>query len=205
MWYNELELEYYIEQQAISHMWYNELELESIIDDFFQPTFDKIEKPKPTPINDVFSCIDLRELIFGFQKEILQDDLKSIEKKTRECEHNMIDKPAREFKIGDKYYDYSCEKRKKLYQVTKITDKSIISYPLLSIVVPTLDDGLGRSHTTEYYKYTNELGTEKKIKRKSSLLDYLKQQDMEMYEYKYIERDMKPGFYYQDGLWYKKS
>ena len=28
MWYNELELEYYIEQQAISHMWYNELELE---------------------------------------------------------------------------------------------------------------------------------------------------------------------------------
>ena len=68
MWYNELELEYYIEQQAISHMWYNELELESIIDDFFQGTFDKldkIEKPKPKDLQ----INDDKEIFFKNEKK----------------------------------------------------------------------------------------------------------------------------------------
>lgn len=160
-------------------MCYTELNLESIIDDFFQPTFEKlnkIEKPKPTPILDVFKCIDLREIIFGFQKTILQDNLKQIKKNLY---FNTITKPLGELKIGERYYDFKSENKigKKLYEVIKMTPKSVVSCEVISINVPTLDYG-------QYYKYTNDLNiTKTQTKRKTTKVNYLHDQDKVMIDF----------------------
>ena len=172
-------------------MCYTELNLESIIDDFFQPTFEKLNKiekpkPKPTPINDVFSCIDLRELIFGFQKEILQDNLKEMK---NNLYFKTISKPLGELQIGERYYDFKSENKigKKLYEVIKMTPKSVVSCEVISINVPTLDDGRGNGLVkTEYYKYTNDLNiTKTQTKRKTTKVNYLHDQDKVMIDFLY--------------------
>ena len=167
-------------------MCYTELNLESIIDDFFQPTFaklNKIEKQKPTPINDVFKCIDLREIIFGFQNQILQDNLK--EMKTNLYFKSIL-KPIGELQIGERYYNFKYEFKngKKLYEVIKMTPKSVVSCEVVSINVPVLNDN--SLLTSQYYKYTNDLNiTKTQTKRKTTKVEYLLDQDKVIVDWDY--------------------
>lgn len=175
MWYNELELESYIEQQAISHIWYNELELESIIDEFFQPKIDKIEKiqkvqPIQTPLNQVFKQPDMRDIIFGFQKTMLKDNLKSIKKKCTKSNNNTKFVDIGDLKIGDRYFNCEINHPQKIYEVIRITAKSVQGCEMIPTKIPIKDDPPKNNvYRTGYYKYTNELDiTKKDMRRKTT-------------------------------------
>ena len=127
-------------------------ELDLIIDDFFQPTFDRIEKPKPTPINDVFSCIDLRELIFGFKKTMLENDRKSYEEKEKNTNKNSITTRYGLLNIGEKFYE-----KQEIYQVVKSYDMYIEARKVLPLEINL--PCISRYQKNKYYYYDKKLDT----------------------------------------------
>jgi|TARA_B110000261_G_C12922722_1_gene293092 hypothetical protein len=162
-------------------MSYKELQLESIIDDFFQPTFNKIKKTViiNTPINDVFKNIGMRNIIFGFKKQIVNDvfwadydknvvidaekgyyygkKLMKFQSKMTKIEIN--EKKKNVLKIGDIFEN---DDNKKLYIVTRLTKcytfYKQISYKLLHHCL--YNGGIA------YYRYnlSKLIGSEIKLK-----------------------------------------
>jgi|TARA_R110000823_G_scaffold168129_2_gene300402 hypothetical protein len=171
-------------------MSYKELQIESVIDDenevineetmnfIYQMTeLKKKKKIINTPINDIFKDKNMRDIIFGFQKQILQD-FKLIKTKVKDTVHNRVYKYMGDLKIGERYYDFERDKGECVFEVIKITAKSVLSLQVKSVIIQGLDRGLDKR---TYYKYTDELCTKKQMKRKTTLIDYFKNQDMEIW------------------------
>jgi len=170
-------------------MSYKELQIESVIDDevineetmnfIYQMTeLKKKKKIINTPINDVFKNFDMRNIIFGFKRQILED-FESIKQKVIDTRKNLKWTTMNDLKIGERYYDYTQDKNVNVYQVFKKTEKSVMSYLVESVEIPVPQFGL--FYNNKYYKYTDKLSTKKQTKRKTTYVQTYKNKDMEIW------------------------
>jgi hypothetical protein len=192
-------------------MSYKELQIETecIIDNFFRPTELKLEKiindeneiineetmnyiyqiselkKKPviinTPINDIFKDKNMRDIIFGYKRESMINDEKDFEsliQKGKDTKNNSYLRRIGNLKIGDRYEDSYEE----VYQIVKITAKSVIALPVeyieINVRIPDTYDSIYFSHS--YKKYTDKLGTKKHTKRKTSMVKSFLFNDIEI-------------------------
>lgn len=147
-------------------------------------------KKKPviinTPINDIFKDKNMRDIIFGYKRESMindEKDFESIIQKGKDTRNNLRTEYIGKLKIGDRYEDSFRE----VYQIVKITAKSVIALPVETIEIDVshfrqlnniiLDN---KWYPSSYTKYTDKLGTKKHTKRKTSMVGFFRNPDMEI-------------------------
>jgi|TARA_B110000858_G_scaffold128528_1_gene146149 hypothetical protein len=132
-----------------------------------------------TPINDVFKNIDMRTLIFGFQKHLLSQDKEKYNTKVNDSDNNEETTTFGNLNIGDKvYHNY------KIYEIVEKEDKKIkvILSDKEIIVLPHL-----RFEKNIYEKYVKNKNNESDVKiclycTSNSICRSFKNQNLEIWK-----------------------
>ena len=171
---------------------------------------NKENKENKENINDVFKNEDLMKMIFRFQKKIVYNFDNIYNRKVVDSNLNRTKVKIGGLNIGDRFYEYNGRWSSNVYEIVKFTEKSVISSRVKLVIMHTEQNckRLRRcSHKSLYYKYNDELcnNTKNKVKRKNSKVDFYKDKNIEIYEERKVERDIRPGYYCEDNLWYKNG